>query len=364
MKPLHSATFAFLCSTLSLACALEPASEAGLTATGQAIINGTPVTSEEIGLVKLLSPVGGCSGTIIAPEWVLTAQHCLPATAAGTTVERTTTGELRDAVQVIPWSTSSFTTDIGLIRVNAPFPIAVGSDGYSNSQWPFAVTDLVGKTVECYGYGYNTPEGAGFGTLRHASLPIERYDTSSNRYYLRPNALGQIPYYGDSGSGCFYTQAGQRYQLSVLSTVGLDVATIEATGTLRAWIDSHVHSRCDDGVQSGPETGIDCGGSCAACPSPATLALTSQWDTGWCAEIKVKNFTAAPTTSWTVEFDVNDSSVFTLWGAEVTHTGPLYTATNLAWNGNIPSGQTVAFGLCANKTGANWQPELLSSAIH
>lgn len=364
MKPLLSATLALLTSAITLACALEPASEEGVDAAGQAIINGTPVTSEDIGLVKLRTATGGgCSGTLITPIWVLTAQHCLPQEAAGTTVERTTTGDLRHAVQVIPWSTTSFTTDVGLIRVSEPFPIAVGANGYTNSLWPFPASQLVGRTVECYGYGQNTVDFQGFGTLRHASLPVESYDPSDGRYLLRINSLGQITYYGDSGSGCFYTQGGQRYQISVLSTVTPELSLVDATANVRDWVDLHVHSQCDDGVQSGAETGIDCGGSCAACPPPATLAITSQWDTGWCAEVIVRNHTAAPTVSWTATVDVNDSSVSSQWSAEFTSTGSLYTATNLSWNGRIPAAQSVSFGLCGIKTGPSWQPELVSAEV-
>ena len=29
---------------------------------------------------------------------------------------------------------------------------------------------------------------------------------------------------------------------------------------------------CDDGIQNGDETGIDCGGSCSACEEPVTMA--------------------------------------------------------------------------------------------
>ncbi|MEK9559221.1 MAG: hypothetical protein VW010_00730, partial [Flavobacteriaceae bacterium] len=29
---------------------------------------------------------------------------------------------------------------------------------------------------------------------------------------------------------------------------------------------------CDDGIQNGDETGIDCGGSCSACEEPITMA--------------------------------------------------------------------------------------------
>ena len=363
MSPLRSATFAIFANTFMLACAVSPPAEDRVDVVDQPIINGTPVISENIGPVRINIPGSGCSGTLITPEWVLTAQHCLPQVAEGTTVERTTTGDVRDAVQLIPWSRDGFTTDVGLIRVSEPFPIDVGSDGYTNPLWPFPAADLVGVTVDCYGYGNNTPEGTGFGTLRYAALPIVSYSASDFAYMFQANELGQIQTYGDSGSGCFYTQNGRRYQVSVFTNPGGDRARGHSAADIRSWVDLHVHSQCDDGIQSGAEAGVDCGGPCAACPAPATLTLTSQWDTGWCAEVAVTNHTGWPTSSWSVEFDVHDSSVFTQWSADFTNTGSLYTATNLSWNGRIPSLGTSRFGLCANKTGANWQPELIASEI-
>jgi hypothetical protein len=353
---------ALMTAVVPLACSVAPGQD-DVRRLEQPIINGTPVTSEDIGLVKILSPSSGCSGTLITPQWVLTAQHCLPTEPAGTTIERTTTGDVRNAVQLIPFS-SNFTTDVGLIRVAEPFPIAAGSSGYTNELWPFSPSALVGQTVECYGYGYDTTEGTGFGTLRHASLLVQSYDApSSGMYTFLQNALGQIQTYGDSGSGCFYTQAGKRYDLSVFTNPGGDRAFAYATGPLRAWVDLQVHNSCSDGIQSGSESGIDCGGSCAACPPAATLAL-SEWNTGWCAQVNVTNYMASPTSSWTVKFDVHQSSLYTQWSANYVNDGSLYTATNLAWNGNIPSRQSINFGFCGNKTGTNWRPELVSSVIH
>jgi hypothetical protein len=332
----------------------------------RAIINGTPVTSEDIGLVKILSP-NGCSGTLIAPNWVLTAQHCLAEEPSTTTVERTTTGEIRRAVQLVPWSQTGLNTDVGLIRVDPPFSVSAGADGYTNPLWPFAVTDLVGRTVECYGYGHDTVEGTGFGSLRHASLVVSSFLESSGQnvgvYVLARNELGQIQTYGDSGSGCFFTRDGQRYTVSVFANPGGDRAWAVPTARIRSWVDLQVHNDCHDGIQSGSESGVDCGGSCAACLPPATLSVTSEWESGWCGEIKLTNHAASQSLPWSVQFDIHESTLTTLYNAAYTNDGSLYTATGLPWNAKIGPVQSVSFGFCGNKLGANWRPELVSATV-
>jgi hypothetical protein len=38
---------------------------------------------------------------------------------------------------------------------------------------------------------------------------------------------------------------------------------------------------CDDGIQNGDETGIDCGGSCDPCPGGSTLVFGHYFESGW-----------------------------------------------------------------------------------
>lgn len=73
------------------------------------------------------------------------------------------------------------------------------------------------------------------------------------------------------------------------------------------------------------------------------------------------NHTGSATHSWTVQFDIHESTLTSQWCANYSNDGSSYTATNAAWNGNIPSAQN--FGFCANKTGTNWRPELVSATI-
>jgi hypothetical protein len=361
-------------AVIATACVGEPGTEREtdrpVTTTQSAIINGDPVASENIGLALILG-ASGCSGTILTPSWVLTAQHCVPFEPAGTTVTWVSAGQTRQVVQVLMHPNPGTLIDAGLMRVDPPFNIPVDATGHANRLWPGPAAALIGQTVTCSGYGYNTEDNQGFGALRTADLQVVAMELDDRYYIMVMNARGQIQAGGDSGSPCFFTSQDVRYQISVLSGAGIGSFGRQSSSVvgsvIRPWVELQLFPSCTDGQQSGTETGIDCGGSCAPCPPAARFEIISEWDTGWCGRALITNRTSALKRAWQVDFDVHQSSVYTKWNADFTNTGSLYTAKNLAWNGDIASGQTLnpdqSFGLCANKTGPNWRPEVTSAAL-
>lgn len=341
-----------------------------------AIINGDPIVFENIGIGLMLGPGGGCSATILTPKWVLTAQHCTPYDPAGTTVTWVSMGQTRSVVQTLTYPNVNWLTDVGLLRVDPPFDIPVDSTGHANQLWPGPAQEIVGKTVTCYGYGVNTDDGAGFGQLRVANLSVAALDVN-NTYIMTMNARGQIQSYGDSGSPCFYSSGGTTYQVSVLSGAGIGSYGRQSSSVVasfvRPWVELQLFPSCTDHVQSGDEEGVDCGGSCSPCPPAATLNIFSDWNTGYCARASVTNYTGFTKHAWQINFDLRDSQMYenSYWNAALTKpdaSAPsLFTAKNLAWNGELRSLETLnpdrSFGYCAAKTGPNWRPVVVSSAV-
>lgn len=95
----------------------------------------------------------------------------------------------------------------------------------------------------------------------------------------------------------------------------------------------------------------------------AQLRTTTTWETGYCAEISVKNTLAAPTNGWSVDFDVRQSSIYSTWSANFARRGSTTSATPMFWNQRLAPQQTAIFGFCANKTGSTWQPVLGASSL-
>lgn len=87
--------------------------------------------------------------------------------------------------------------------------------------------------------------------------------------------------------------------------------------------------------------------SMAAC----TYAIESEWNTGFVANITIKNDTGAPINNWNVNWQYVNNRMASGWNANFSGSNP-YSATNMAWNGSIAVGQSVTFGFQGNKNGA------------
>ncbi|RBP51137.1 lytic polysaccharide monooxygenase [Arenicella xantha] len=73
--------------------------------------------------------------------------------------------------------------------------------------------------------------------------------------------------------------------------------------------------------------------------------ISNQWNSGFVAEIRIINRGTTTVDGWNVSWNYNDGSAVTsAWNANLVGSGP-YTASNIAWNGSVAPGETVAFGV-------------------
>jgi hypothetical protein len=94
-----------------------------------------------------------------------------------------------------------------------------------------------------------------------------------------------------------------------------------------------------------------------AATSCDVVYATNDWNTGFTANVTIKNL-GDPLTGWNLGWTFPDAAqrVTQAWSATVTQSGSQVTATNAAWNGNVPTGGTVNFGFNGTHNGSNPKP--------
>jgi hypothetical protein len=81
----------------------------------------------------------------------------------------------------------------------------------------------------------------------------------------------------------------------------------------------------------------------------------------YCGDVRITNIsTTAVNGGWLVRLNLDQSQLTTGWNGTFTALGgALYNLTPVPWNSVIAPGQTITAGFCANKTGANFTPQVV-----
>lgn len=206
--------------------------------TTDAIINGSAVGTDSVGVVRLHSTFGGatCTGTLLARDWVLTASNCV--SGFGWTNKASYGTETRDVATVYrpcgndctyPNGVDKQPNNVALVRLSSKFTNVSFDNSTNNLVLMDDESGTLNQYVTCYGYGNNTSSG-GAGTLRSGAMPVASLQTDTLQLQTNPFTQ-QAPAPGDMGGPCVFESGGYRNIVGVNTRGGLEYRRASSIGS-------------------------------------------------------------------------------------------------------------------------------------
>ncbi|WP_437939750.1 cellulose binding domain-containing protein [Sorangium sp. So ce341] len=89
----------------------------------------------------------------------------------------------------------------------------------------------------------------------------------------------------------------------------------------------------------------------------AEITVPSDWKSGYCASVTIKNTGSSAATSWGMVIGLNGSTLNHAWNTRITPSDGQLKAVNESYNGKLAPGQSTMWGFCGSGTG---RPTLVS----
>jgi hypothetical protein len=168
-----------------------------------------------------------------------------------------------------------------------------------------------------------------------------------------PVKVGTIVLY-DNGVRVYGSEPGSGTPPPAGTTTTPGTATTVGTATPPGTATAVATGTASPGPASATITATATAGGSVGCQ--VTYAVTNQWDTGFQAEVAIRN-NAAALNGWTLTWSFPSGQTLTqAWNARATQSGATVQAANETWNGSLPGGGTTSLGFLASYSGTNTAP--------
>ena len=158
------------------------------------MLNGAVMSAEGSGHVRF----SNCSGALISDRWVLSAARCFSDHSVANPGTRWV--RMGSQVTVAQSIIRHPVLNVALVKLADAMVLGKSTAGHLPPLHRGDATGLIGRHVQCFGYGKNTFAGGISDVLRTATLRVA--DEWTTKLRLVPGAAGQAARPGDYGGAC------------------------------------------------------------------------------------------------------------------------------------------------------------------